>query len=610
MDSHEINSMLVSRLSDVCFHLFPNGKVEGNHFMVGGLNGDTGKSLQVTVNGGAAGRWKDFANPEDKGATPLWLWAKARNLTYTEALKEARDWLGVRHDDFGIRRHQAKSWEMPSKFDVSGVVLAEPNTKVTEYVVGERRIDPVVFAKAKVAESSDGEWVVLPYFDPGQDKAFHIKKFKVDRVNGKKEIMASKGTRRGLYGKQLIDDNVSEITICEGEIDALSLHTYKIPGVSVPNGVADTSWVDTEWEWLERFERINVCMDMDEPGKAAAQDLCKRLGLHRSFIVSLPKKDVNECLVSGIGADEILKCLRDAKPIEMDEIKRARDYTNEVYEYYETDWSKRGWETPWYPALPWRVRKAELTILTGFAGSGKTASLNQLLIHLVQQGCKIMDSSLEIKPAMTLYNMTRCALGKGTASREEILACHEWINDSMFFHDCIGSCNPKRLLGAMEYARKRHGVDVFVIDSLFKCGLDPADFGAQREFADQLTSFCNNTGAHVILVAHARKSMSGNELTPPSKADVSGSADITNAAFNVIVWYRNKMKKRKLDELMQAFPRNEEEIARVTQEHDGLAILDKQRFGEGEEAQVKLWFHKQSQQFHFQSGKFIPYFSK
>jgi twinkle protein len=162
---------------------------------------------------------------------------------------------------------------------------------------------------------------------------------------------------------------------------------------------------------------------------------------------------------------------------------------------------------------------------------------------------------------------------------------------------------------AMEYARKRHGIDVFIIDSLFKCGLDPADFGAQREFADKLTTFCNNTGAHVILVAHARKTQNGHEHGVPSKSDVAGSSDLTNAAFNVIIWWRNKMKKRKLDEARAFYPPNEEMIKEFIDQPDGKAVLDKQRFGEGEEAEVAMWFTAESIQFHHQRDRKTLYFA-
>lgn len=609
MDSQELNNLLVSRLQEVCMHLLPNGKVKGLHYLVGGLDGSAGESLQITLSGAAAGRYKDFANPSDKGASPLWLWSKVRNLSFPAAIREAKEWLGIKDDDFGIKRHKNKSYSKPEK---GGVRLAETNCKVMDYLTGERKICPIVIATASIAETDDGEAIVFPFIEldaeSGKNACVHRKYLKVDRPNGKKESWSTKGTKRCLFGKQLIGENVSEIVITEGEIDALSFHSWSIPAVSIPNGVSDFEWMDVDWEWLSRFEKIYVCMDMDEPGKQAAPEICKRLGLHRCYIVSLPKKDVNECLTSGLTKEEMEKCLASAKAIELDEIKRADDFTSEVVEYYNTDFSKQGWETPWYPQLPWRVRKAEFTILSGFSGHGKTIALNQLMLHLVQQGARIMDASLEIKPGMTLYNMTRCAMAKKQSSKPEVEACVSWLNDSMFFLDCIGTVNITRLLHAMEYARKRHGVDVFVIDSLFKCGLSSEDYGGQREFTDKLTTFCNNTGAHVILVAHSRKVSSGNEYTPPTKSDVSGSSDLTNGAFNVVIWFRNKLKKRKLDEARQAIPPDNETISAWMDQPDGAAILDKQRFGEGEEAKVDIFFSPETSQFHTMKNRKTPYF--
>lgn len=607
MDSSELNRLLLGRFQEVCAYLLPNGKVKGSHYLVGNINGDPGETLQITLEGSAAGRYKDFAT-DDKGGTPLYLWSKARNLPFKLAVAEAKEWLGVKDEDFGIKRHKSKTYSKPEK---GGVKLAEPNTDVMDYLTGERRLDPIVLSKAKIGETEDGLAMVFPFIEKDEDSkesCVHRKYLKLARVNGKKESWSTAGTKRCLFGKNLIDDNASEIIISEGEIDSLSWHSWSLPGVSVPNGVSDFEWVDIDWEWLARFEKVYVCMDMDEPGKAAAQEVCKRLGLHRCYIVSLPKKDVNECLVDGLKKEDMDKCLASAKAIELDEIKRADDFTSEVCDYYTTDFTKQGWDTPWYPALPWRVRKSEFTVLSGFSGHGKTIALNQLMLHLVSQGARVMDASLEIKPGMTLYNMTRCAMAKKHSSKPEVEACISWLNDSMFFLDCIGTVNVKRLMHAMEYARKRHGIDVFVIDSLFKCGLSSEDYGSQREFADKLTTFCNNTGAHVILVAHSRKVSSGNEHSVPSKSDVSGSSDLTNAAFNVLIWWRNKLKKIKVDEARQSVPPNVEAMVKWMDQADGKVVLDKQRFGEGEEAQVFVHFSQETSQFHIQKDKKTPYF--
>lgn len=609
MDSATINNMLVGRLQEVCTHLLPNGQVKGNHYLVGGLNGEAGGSLQITLSGAAAGRFIDFANKDDKGATPLWLWSKVKKIPFKDAVKEAKEFLGLKDDDYGIKRHRQKTYAKP---EAGGVRIVETESDVMNYLVWERKLDPLAVCKYKVCESDDGKEIVFPFIETnpetGKEVAVHRKYLRLERPDGKKICRSTKGTKRCLFGKQAIDENTSEIVITEGEIDAISFASWGIPAVSIPNGVSDFDWVDVDWEWLARFEKIYVCMDMDDPGRQAGPEICKRLGLHRCLIVSLPKKDVNECLVAGLKAEDMVKCLTSAKAIELDEIKRPDDFAAEVCEYYTTDFSRIGWETPWWPNLPWRVRKSEFTILTGFSGHGKTIALNQLMLHLVQQGCKVMDASLEIKPGMTLYNMTRCAMAKRNSTKQEVEGCIAWLNESMFFLDCIGTVSTTRLIHAMEYARKRHGIDIFVIDSLFKCGLSSEDYGGQREFADKLTSFCNNTGAHVILVAHSRKVSSGNELTPPSKSDVAGSSDLTNAAFNVVVWFRNKIKKKKLDEARAAMPPNDEVIAEWLDAFDGKVILDKQRFGEGEEADVPVWFDQETSQFHTSQRKKSQYY--
>jgi twinkle protein len=606
-DASELNRMLLDRMEEVCLTLLPNGKRKGNHWLCGNLSGDPGESFQVTISGSAAGRFIDFADKETKGASPLWLWSKAKGIKFPEAIKEACDWLGVKNEDFGVKRHKTKTYVNPPK---EAIRLAEPNCPVMDYLTLERRLNPIVVVSAKVAESDDGSEIVFPYIEydkeTGKEKGVHRKYIKLARNDGKKACHSTKGTKHCLYGKNLIDENVSELVVCEGEIDALSWHSWGIPAVSVPDGVTGMDWIDLDWEWLSRFEKIYVSMDMDEPGRSESPGICKRLGLHRSYIVSLPKKDANECLVGGVTRDEMLKCLASAKPIELDEIKKPDDFKKDVVDHYTTDPSLHGWDTPWNPELPWRVRPGEFTIFSGFSGSGKTQGLNQLMLHLIQQDVTVMDASLEIRPGLTLYYMTRCAMGKKFAEKAEAEACVDWINERMYFLDCIGTVNVSRVLHAMEYARKRHGIQVFVLDSLFKLGLSSEDWGAQREFADKMTTFCNNTGASVILVAHSRKTSNGNELAVPSKSDVAGSSDLTNAAFNVIIFWRNKMKARKLNEAKQT--NNAEMTSEWMDEPDGKIVIDKQRFGEGEESETVVWFQKDSCQFQTSKNTVKPYF--
>jgi len=82
-----------------------------------------------------------------------------------------------------------------------------------------------------------------------------------------------------------------------------------------------------------------------------------------------------------------------------------------------------------------------------------------------------------------------------------------------------------------EYARQRYGIDVFLIDSLMKCGIAEDDFNTQKCFVERLCDFKNSHPCHIHLIAHPRKSQDESHL--PNKMDIKGSGAITDLADNV-----------------------------------------------------------------------------
>lgn len=605
MDTAELNNALKQRMEDVVAHLYPHAKVKGAIAHLGGIGGEAGDSFHIYVSGPRVGCFIDRANPSDKGGTPLFLWSKSKGISFSDAVHQAKDWLGIPDSSKHVKKNYAKKYAEP-EVKGKGIRILDTNTPAMDYLIGERKLDPMVLAKNKLADCDGGNVIVFPYFEPGNPKAVHLKYLGVERdENGKKRMWSSDGTKRCLFGKPGVSDDDREIVITEGEIDALSYQSVGIAAVSVPNGVSDTEWIELDWEWLERFEKVFISTDMDDPGREAAQKIAQRLGIHRTFIVSLPHKDANECLKQGLTRQVFLDCLEKSKQIELEDIKSAASFTDAVYDLFTNKHNEAGYPVPW-PELPFRIRPGELTVVSGYSGHGKTQLLNHLLIHLVSLGAKVFDASLEIKPAKTIQMMLRSALAKKQPdNRDELERCINWLNNAMWFYDHVGSANKERIMDAMVYARKRFGVDVLVIDSLFKCGINGDDLNGQRKFMDELTAFCNDTGAHVILVAHSRKME--NEDHIPTKTDIAGSQDINNAAFNVLVVWRNKLKQRKYDDCVQkGEPMKAVEIESW---FDGRVRLDKQRFGEGEDKDVPLYFDRTSWQFWPQQHQRHSYFA-
>ncbi|KAK4491541.1 hypothetical protein RD792_002293 [Penstemon davidsonii] len=144
-----------------------------------------------------------------------------------------------------------------------------------------------------------------------------------------KKYWQERNTEKMLYG---IDDiaEADEIIIVEGELDKLSVEEAGYYNcVSVPSGAPQTvslkelpspeKDVGFQYIWnckdyLDKASRIILATDSDIPGQALAEELSRRLGRERCWVVHWPKKDefssfkdANDVL-KNMGAD----ALRDA----------------------------------------------------------------------------------------------------------------------------------------------------------------------------------------------------------------------------------------------------------------------------------------------------------
>lgn len=371
-----------------------------------------------------------------------------------------------------------------------------------------------------------------------------------------------------------------KVTI-SGNCDAMVMWQYGYPALSVFSGVSNLNWIETDHDRLDQFSDIVLCMDMDEPGQAAAKKIAERLGLERCRIAELPHKDANECLKAGVPAETIRQCIDQARFIAPDELRNAADFTDLVIEcFYPTDDRPIGLLFPWIKAAgKLALRTSELSIWTGINGHGKSQMLGQVVIHAMSQGELACIASMELKPERLLYRMVRQMTGAREPSRRDVIACMEWMRDRAWIFNAVGTASAARILEVFAYARKRYGVTQFVIDSLMKCGIADDDYNGQKAFVDRLCDFKEQHDCHVHLVAHSRKKM--NEDGAPGKMDIKGSGSIGDLADNLFSVWRNKKKEAGDD-------------TGVT--YDAILHCDKQRHGEWEGA-LGFYFDRDSFQY-------------
>jgi twinkle protein len=565
--ARDISKQLASRAESYCRFLLPNGKLNGPDWCVGSVDGEQGKSLHIAVTGPNAGLWLDFAAGGLEKGDLITLTKEIKKCSIREAIQAAKEWLGIRTPDNYIPKKTYRKLETSAVPQSPVAASAAQN-----YLMEQRMIDGLTQAVYKISESTgkNGPEVAFPFYSP-EGEVENVKRLAVKRQpDGKKIMSMETGCAPALFGWQAIPPDAREVLICEGEIDAMTWFQHGFPALSVPNGAGSTdNWIDYEWERLEQFDTIWLAYDNDAPGNKGAIEAARRLGIHRCFIVHFPiYKDANEALQQGETENYFASCIAAAKPLEPEQIRSPAEFRDKVLEKF---YPPEGTPPGFFPRILGQrlgLRPGEVTVWTGITSHGKTILLTQLMLEAVMKGHKVAIASMEMKPEQTLHRLLCQSEAIVLPSREVIAADLDWLSGRLWLYNVFGNVGRKLLMELLEYSYSRHGVRMFVIDSLMKTDIVSDDYNGQREFLNELCKFAMQTDSHINLVAHARKGK--DEFSAPGKLDIKGSSDITNQPDNVITVWRNREKEKK---------RESGECTKEALEHmpDAIAYCEKQR---------------------------------
>lgn len=491
MNAGEIKRRLAERAAQVAEYLLKDGKRKGKEWVAGNVRGEAGSSLSVRISGERAGVWSDFASGE--GGDLLDLWMANRGLTLVEAIKEAKAYLGLRDD---APKPPERTYRKPEK-----PKCQSPKGQVAEMLRGRGLTDDTIKA-FKVGEQLRGgkAYCVFPFIlDTGE-----LVNVKYRNVEDKKDQRQEKDAAPCLMGWHLIGPNARQVVICEGEIDAMSLHQCGVPALSVNQGAGNHQWIETDWDRLERFDDILVCFDNDEPGDKGAAEVIRRLGIERCRRMRVGAKDANQWLQEGAEGVDFQQAMDDARPLDPAELRDANDYTSAVERlFYPEEGDRAAPYLKFDARCDWfQFRGGEYTCWTGINGHGKSLMLDQVLLGLMEQGERVVVFSGEMPPARHLERVHRQATGVGRPTREYIRAVGSWLSGKCWMFDLVGNAKVDRLLEVFSYAARRYGATHFVIDSLMMTDVPQDGPGAitkQNEAVQKLTGFAKAFNVHLHL---------------------------------------------------------------------------------------------------------------
>jgi len=337
------------------------------------------------------------------------------------------------------------------------------------------------------------------------------------KIRGRDKSFQILGESKGLplFGSHLWSRG-KKVCLTEGELDAISLSKcfgHKFACVSLPNGAQSAvRAVKENFDYLNAFDEIVICTDMDEAGRKAAQSIAEVLPVGKAKIASLPAKDANEALIKG-KTKELIDSIYQARDFRPDAIKAAQDYREAIT--VDEAASSISWPYSMLNHILRGLRKQELVTICAGSGVGKSTFCKEIIHHLLLSGQKVGVIALEESNKRTLLGLTGIHLSKNLlvdrqqATDEEVLEGFDDLfgDRTCVLFDSFGSNDIDLICQRIQYMARALDIDFVLLDHISI--LVSGNEGDERRNLDaactKFRTLVQELDIGMIMVSHLRR---------------------------------------------------------------------------------------------------------
>ncbi len=389
------------------------------------------------------------------------------------------------------------------------------------------------------------ETIAFPYFRSGK---FINCKFR----GPQKSFKMIKDAELIFWNLDAVQDS-KEVIITEGEMDALCFIQAGYPHtISVPNGANTGSmeYLDSSIGILQEKKRIYLSTDNDQRGVELRDELIRRLGPERCYLVNLKDcKDANDYLLK-YGPD-FMGLISEARPAPVKGVISISEMYSDIRSYFE-----KGIQPGVEIGIPeidkhitWETGR--LAICTGIPGHGKSSIVDFIVARLMMKyGWKA-----------GFYTPENYPLKFHSAKIFELLTCHRFSQDDTpesvfdqaveFMDDHVSyvlneeDMTLDNILEGAKYLVRTKGIKILVVDPYSRIEHRYERGQSETQYIglllDKLLSFAQVNNCLTFLVAHPRKMEgSGGTHKCPTLYDISGSAHFFNKTDYGFTVYRQR----------------------------------------------------------------------
>ena len=466
--------------------------------------------------------------------------------------------------DANVNHTAGYSWCFSCQTRFEDNVISIPRTEVRSMAttgewgkISDRSISLETTKKFNTKIKRTGNIITHHIYGYYNNKNEHIGN-KIRQTKDKRMWVEGELSEAVLFGQNVFTQKAKYITICEGEVDAMSAYELlgsKWPSVSIKTGAAGALRDCKEaFDYLDMFDTVVLSFDMDKQGQDAAEKIAQLFSPNKCKIMRMEHKDANEYLKMD-QREAFTQCWWAAKPYTPAGIINLKDLGATLYEeeYCETclyPWPKMNEKT-------YGMRTGELTTFCSGAGMGKSSITRELMHHLLRNtedniGILALEESIK----HTAWNIMSVEADarlyiKEIRSGYDQEQLEKWqestINSGRFFaFDHFGSIENDEILARLRYMAQALDIKWVILDhlSILVSGQEDTD---ERKSIDilmtKLRSLVEQTGICLLLVSHLRRPSGDRGHEDGREINLShlrGSASIGHLSDMVIALERNQ----------------------------------------------------------------------
>lgn len=373
----------------------------------------------------------------------------------------------------------------------------------------------------KVIKNADG---IAQHIYPYYDKDNHLLCQKVRTVSGK-DFHVLNGTQMKnalLFGQNIFPASGKYITVCEGELDAMSVFQMqgsKFPAVSIKNGAGSLKDIKQAYPYLDSFENIILCWDGDDAGRKWAQKIAAILPPKKVKIVKMPEdmKDASEFLKAG--KVEAFNALwwraEEYKPqdiVKMSELWDRLKEFNKSRSYISTPWNGLN-------DMIYGFRPSQVVVFASGTGMGKSLFLKEIMQHIIRTtdnriGAFFLeevaeDTAISMMSLEAGLNLRKPDIWKAQ-SEEDLKKWFEesCVGDKIDLYDGFDFDDIDLLIDKIRYLSKARDCKVIVLDHITMVaeGSEENTTAKLNKLMAELKKIAVAEGLIILSACHLRKS--------------------------------------------------------------------------------------------------------